>query len=111
MAIAWWVVALSLEASASSDTLPGEWPQYRGPARDGKSIETGLLDRWPEDGPPEIWRIALGPAFSGISVVSDRIYTMDSDAEHESLVRLDAATGEIVWRTAVGRMFEESFEE
>jgi outer membrane protein assembly factor BamB len=108
-AIAWWVTALSLAVSVRSDTLPGEWPQYRGPARDGRSTETGLLAVWPEGGPPEVWRISMGPAFSGISVVADRLYTMDSDAEHESLVRLDAATGDVVWRTAVGKMFEESF--
>lgn len=104
------MLALSVLASpAGSDTLPGEWPQYRGPARDGKSTETGLLDHWPEGGPPEIWRLALGPAFSGISVVADRLYTMDSDAGQESLVSLDAKTGAVIWRTAVGELFEESF--
>ena len=28
-----------------------DWPQFRGPNRDGKSLETGLLKQWPEDGP------------------------------------------------------------
>ena len=31
---------------------PGDWPQWRGPNRDGISKETGLLKQWPQQGPP-----------------------------------------------------------
>ena len=34
----------------------GDWPQFRGPKRDGVSTETNLLKRWPESGPKLIWR-------------------------------------------------------
>jgi len=49
------VLAL-LTASLLTSVLPAsDWPQWRGPARDGHSAETGLLKEWPEDGPSVAW--------------------------------------------------------
>ena len=54
-----------------------DWPQWRGPNRDGLSTETGLLKEWPKDGPPLLWKAnGLGVGFSGISVAGQRIFTM-----------------------------------
>ncbi len=108
------VLALTLSllpagSSILADTLAGAWPQYRGPARDGRSTETGLLDTWPDGGPREIWRVPIGPAFSGVSVVGERLYTMASDTSQELALSFDVRTGKEVWRTAVGPQFEESF--
>lgn len=66
-----------------------DWPQYRGPNRDGVSSETGLLDEWPEGGPKELWRTSLGHGFSGISMSGGRIYTMLSEGSDEFVVCLD----------------------
>src|SRR5688572_2282598 len=40
------------KAGAASGSVAKDWPQFRGPARDGVSKETGLLKQWPADGPP-----------------------------------------------------------
>ena len=37
-----------------------DWPQFLGPARNGISAETGLLEKWPEGGPKEVWRVPGG---------------------------------------------------
>ncbi|MEJ2086105.1 MAG: hypothetical protein P8Y44_10575, partial [Acidobacteriota bacterium] len=39
---------------------PSEWPQFRGPGRDGRSTEVGLLETWPQTGPSQQWRVAIG---------------------------------------------------
>ncbi|MHC4248985.1 MAG: outer membrane protein assembly factor BamB family protein [Planctomycetota bacterium] len=59
-----------------SVTAPAEdWPQWRGPTRDGKSPETGLLKRWPGGGPRQLWKVTgLGPGYSSPSVAGGRIY-------------------------------------
>src|SRR5690242_12693741 len=44
-----------LAGPAGADAA-GEWPQWRGPRRDGVSAETGLLTAWPDGGPPVVWR-------------------------------------------------------
>ncbi|HEX3997056.1 MAG TPA: PQQ-binding-like beta-propeller repeat protein [Pirellulales bacterium] len=64
-------------ASQSSGSTEGNWPQWRGPNRDNVSTETGLLKKWPVDGPPLAWTAKdLGIGFSGVSVQNGRIYTM-----------------------------------
>ena len=75
-----------------------EWPQWRGPDRNGISRETGLLKNLPDGGSQVLWSVSLGEGFSGITVVDGRFYTMFSDAEDEFVVSLDASNGEEIWR-------------
>jgi outer membrane protein assembly factor BamB len=54
----------------------GQWFQWRGPNRDGKSPETGLLKSWPEGGPKRLWKVPLiGQGFSSVSVGGGLVYT------------------------------------
>jgi outer membrane protein assembly factor BamB len=53
-----------------------DWPGWRGPERDGKSPDTGLLKSWPEEGPPLLWRAqGIGKGYSSVAVVGGRVYT------------------------------------
>ncbi len=73
------LIAAVLATPLVAENTVHDWAQFRGPDRDGISTETGLLTTWPEEGPKEVWRIAIGEGYSAISVVGDRLYTMDSD--------------------------------
>jgi len=86
-----------------------DWPQFRGPARDGLSAESDLLTGWTEAGPAEVWRIPIGVGYSGMAVVGDRLYTMDSEAASEFAVCLDSTTGHEIWRTEIGPLFKSYF--
>ncbi len=56
---------------------PGEdWPQFLGPRETGVSGETGLLDVWPEDGPPMLWERKLGEGYAPPSVMGERLVVM-----------------------------------
>jgi outer membrane protein assembly factor BamB len=87
---------------------PEGWPQYRGPNRDGKSGETGLVRSWGAEGPREVWRVPIGSGFSGVSVTGDRLYTMDSDRETEYALGLEAGTGKTLWRVPIGPVFNDA---
>lgn len=51
-------------------------PQFRGANRDGIFAEKGLMQAWPDDGPPVAWRASgLGDGYSSVSVVKGKIYT------------------------------------
>ena len=53
-----------------------DWPQFRGPNRDGISAETGLMKQWPVDGPPELWSYeGLGEGFSSVAIADGTVYT------------------------------------
>ena len=86
-----------------SIVLASDWPQYRGPNRDGRSSETDLLKSWPDSGPEVLWRSTLGSGYSGMAVVDDRVFTMFGDQGDEYAAAFDAATGEELWRFKMGR--------
>ena len=86
-----------------------DWPQFRGPNRDGVSSETGLLTSWPKDGPRVLWRTELGEGFSGIAVVKGQLYTMFGAGEKEYAAAYDAATGKEIWRHQLGPKWIDRF--
>lgn len=86
-----------------------EWPQFRGPYRTGISPETGLIRAWPDGGPPERWRHPIGAAFSGIAAAGGYLYTTESDAEGDYLLKLDPETGRTLWRRRIAPVYEEYF--
>ena len=64
-------------APVTNATAPkaGEWPGWRGPNRDGKSPDTGLLKEWPEGGPPLLWKVnTIGTGFSSVAVSGGTVY-------------------------------------
>ena len=68
-------IALSVVLVAVSAVNAADWPQFRGPNRDGTSSETGLLKQWPEGGPRELWSYEkLGAGFSSVAVADGRVY-------------------------------------
>ncbi len=87
-------------------TASGDWNQWRGPNRDGKSAESGLLDAWPEGGPRLDWQVAsLGAGYSSFAVSDGRLYTQGLRDGMQFLIALDAETGETVWKTLHGRRY------
>jgi outer membrane protein assembly factor BamB len=92
-------------ALAGSPASADDWPQWRGPDRNGVSKETGLLRQWPEGGPPLAWKAAgLGAGHSTVSVANGRVYTMGDGPDGSSYVRaLDEKSGESLWSTKLGK--------
>ena len=54
-----------------------DWPQWLGPQRDGVWRETGILDKFPKDGPPIRWRTPIGAGYAGPAVAGGRVYITD----------------------------------
>ena len=91
-------------SKASSDT---DWPQWRGPHRDGISADTGLLTEWPKEGPKLLWKAGgLGRGFSSVAVVSGHIYTLGDREAGQFVIALDAANGKELWSTRIGEVWE-----
>ena len=54
-----------------------DWPQWLGPKRDSVWRETGIVQKFPTNGPPVLWRVALGAGYSGPVVAKGRVYVTD----------------------------------
>ena len=57
--------------------LADDWPQWLGPQRDSVWRETGILDKFPAQGPPVRWRVKIGSGYSGPVVSKGRVYVLD----------------------------------
>ena len=65
-----------------------DWPQWRGPQRNGISAETGLLAEWPKEGPRLVWQVKdIGSGYSTPSVVGDRLYLLSNQGRITSSCR------------------------
>jgi hypothetical protein len=107
------VAALYLCFSAMSVTRPAnmaastsDWPQWRGPERNGISPEKGLLKQWPKEGPKLLWRENdIGDGYSTPAVVGTRLYLMSNRGyENEFVQALSTENGKPIWTTRVGNV-------
>jgi outer membrane protein assembly factor BamB len=86
-----------------------DWPQWRGPYRDGISRERGLLQSWPQDGPTLLWKTEdLGKGWSSPIIVGDRIYITGDVGDDLVIHALDRA-GAIQWQVKNGRSWKGSY--
>jgi outer membrane protein assembly factor BamB len=86
--------------------LAQDWPQWRGPNRDGKSPDTDLLKEWPNDGPPLAWKIdKLGGGYSAPSIAAGRIFGMSNRGNDEVVWALSETDGKELWATRLGPAF------
>jgi outer membrane protein assembly factor BamB len=88
------LVALTL---AAGSVRADEWPKWRGPNGDGISHETGLLDKWPDEGPKKLWSAKVGLGFSSPIGNDGKIYLLSQDGNKEGLQCFDAETGKVIW--------------
>jgi outer membrane protein assembly factor BamB len=100
------LVALGLMVLFGSTVAAGDWPQWRGPKRDGVSTETGLLKEWPKDGPKLVWKYPdAGLGFSAVAIRDGLLYTLGSRQDDEVVLVLDAATGKELWTAKIGPVY------
>jgi outer membrane protein assembly factor BamB len=91
------VLALVLGTTAG---LSAQWPEWRGPSRDGRSAETNLPSSWSPAGENLAWRIPIGGRSAPVAW-NGRLYLLttigDPSTAQERLVALDAASGKVLW--------------
>ena len=96
------VLSLVFNFLSEKTALGQDWPQAQGPNRDNKSSETGLLQEWPEGGPPQAWiSKAVGLGYSGPAIVGDQIFIMGARDGKTELIALSASDGSEQWSLAI----------
>lgn len=102
IAVAAGAFVLMIAATEMRLASADDWPQWRGPQRDGTSSETGFAKTWPSNGPKVVWRAKSGDGYSAISVSNGRLYTMWGEGNFEYLFCFNAADGKEIWRYKMG---------
>ena len=90
----------------AAPAFAADWPQWRGPNRDGHSADTGLLKEWPTEGPKLLWTFEkTGVGYSAPSIVGDRLFILGSDDDKEGkkefALCLSVKEGKELWRTPI----------
>jgi outer membrane protein assembly factor BamB len=105
------LVLLLLLSTFPAITRADDWPQFRGPKRDGVSRETGLLQAWPKGGPKLLATFSeCGVGYAGPAIVGDRLYMCGGRKGDEYVFALDlkkATEGKIeeIWSARIGPLF------
>ncbi len=78
-----------------------DWPDWRGPNRDGVSAETGLAKQWPKEGPKLLWRIAsAGEGYGAPAAAGGRLYLIANEGlENEYVRAFSVEDGKLLWST------------
>ena len=80
-----------------------DWPQWRGPDRNGVSREVGLLREWPASGPPLVWTTTgLGAGYGTVAVAGSRVYVQSLRGGRSMVHAIDGADGKYVWSKNLG---------
>lgn len=95
------LIAIGSLCTASAESQAEDWPQWRGPSRDGTWKETGIIDELPPGQLPYVWSTKIGPGYSGPTVALGRVYVMDRQPKDreatERIHCLDSQTGKSLW--------------
>ncbi len=95
------MLTLSVPFAVGGDA---DWPQWRGPNRDGHAAPQDLMKSWPEGGPDQAWEFnQAGRGYSTLAIFDGRIYTLGSSEGECFAICINAKDGSEHWRTTISR--------
>jgi outer membrane protein assembly factor BamB len=106
------LVALASWRGGPASARGDDWPQWQGPQRNGEWRESGILRKFPANGPVVLWRAPIGPGYSGPAVANGRVFvcdrieanaatnsgTADLGVNKERVLCLNEANGKVLWQ-------------
>lgn len=101
------VAAVAVVSLGNVSAANFDWPQWRGPDRTDVSKETGLLKKWPAEGPKRVWLYEnAGNGYSGPAIANGKYFTMGTRDNNECVLALDANAGKELWVAKIGGVLE-----
>jgi outer membrane protein assembly factor BamB len=94
--------------SIGNDLASRDWPTFRGPDRTAVSPDKGLLQKWPDGGPPVVFDVkGPGRGYASLAVVGKRLFTLGdtssiADDQDEYLMAFDRDSGKPLWNLKTG---------
>jgi len=105
----WPLTVASTPADGLIASPEPDWPQWRGPRRDGISEEKDLLSSWPDGGPKLLWKIdGLGKGWSCPIIVGQRLY-ITGDVGNDLVIFALNRNGEVQWKVKNGRAWKNPY--
>lgn len=100
------LVSLPLALTLAAALPAADWPQWRGPNRDGVAPDARLPDKWPAEPPAPKWSAPVGLGYSGAAVAGGKVFILGRVDGNERCLALDADTGKELWKVEYPEPFE-----
>jgi outer membrane protein assembly factor BamB len=100
---------LSVAGLFAAENSGEDWPRFLGPRGNGISSETGLLARWPSNGPPVLWETNIGTGYGAPSVLGHRLVLHHRIGDEEVVECFAAETGKSLWRYGYASHFVDPY--
>jgi len=99
------VAIAAVLAVAATRAAAQDWPQWRGPDRNGSIAGFDVPAAWPA-GLTEQWKVEVGLGYGSPLLIGDRVYLFTRQGNDEVMLALDAGSGETIWRTSYDASFD-----
>ena len=100
------VPTLLVQSALVCQSSPADWPQWRGPRRDGVAGDVRLPRNWLDAELKVRWRVSLAEGYATPLVVGDRVFTFGREATSEVVQAHELNTGRVRWRVAYPAKYE-----
>lgn len=101
--------AVAILLAATFGLSASDWPQWRGPKRDGHvGVDEKLFDKVPAEMTP-VWKISVGGGHSSPVVAGEKLIYVDGDGTQEVAHCLDAKTGKEIWKQPFATQYEDEW--
>jgi outer membrane protein assembly factor BamB len=98
------VVSTVVTAAVAAQQRPADWPQWRGPNRDGAIASFTEPKSWPEKLARK-WKVEVGLGYASPVLVGGRVYLFSRQGDNEMLQALNADTGAKIWDSSYPATF------
>ena len=101
------VISLTTLSFAQAQT---DWPRWRGPSLNDHSPDTGLLKKWPKEGPEQVWLYKnAGVGYSGPAISDNKLFTMGERKGEIYLIAISTENGKEIWSKRIGKGFKNNW--
>ncbi len=105
----WILIAFTSIPAALLAGVDEDWPRFLGAHANNHSLETGLVEKWPSEGPPVLWQKDVGSGYSAPSVLGQKLVLHHRVKDEEIVECFDANTGESLWHYSYPSQFRDPF--
>jgi outer membrane protein assembly factor BamB len=93
------ILFAAVTATLTAQSRPGDWPQWRGPDRDGAVASFTEPKSWPERLTRK-WKVDVGLGYATPILIGNRVYMFSRQEDNEVLAAIDADTGARLWASS-----------
>lgn len=92
-----YLFSLVLVLFIAMESAAADWPNWRGPDRNGKVSADGFNPAFAKDGAKVKWSVDIGVGFTGVTVVGNRVYTAGWKDGNTWFYCFNKRTGDGLW--------------